>query len=213
MGWPRRVGGGSRRGRQPSHHGAFGRSPSSSASSPSLAKRALNLAPPSSACAHQLPKACPALIRHTRTTLPSMLATCAHADIPTCSGSKRACAAVGVAGSESDGAFRATFLRRRGTPAFRMLPHTTAPPHIPSAHTRARLHVLIICADMAGTRLAFAAEQLARARGDARGRGLRGAVQVRAEQARGGRGSWVVGDGTEAGPGRAGGDEGLQWRC
>ena len=52
---------------------------------------------------------------------------CAHTDIAPCSGSKRARAAVGVPGSESDVAVRATFLRRRATPAFRMLPHATTP--------------------------------------------------------------------------------------
>ena len=52
---------------------------------------------------------------------------CAHTDIAPCSGSKRARAAVGVPGSESDVAIRATFLRRRATPAFRMLPHATTP--------------------------------------------------------------------------------------
>ena len=109
--------GGSRRGRQHSNHGAFRRFSILLGILSSSGKPASNLARPSSACAHY-PKACPALIRHTRTTLPSMLGTCAHADAAPCSGSKRARAVVRVAGSESDGAIRATFLWRRGTPAF-----------------------------------------------------------------------------------------------
>ena len=43
--------------------------------------------------------------------------------------------------------------------AFRMLPHATTPPHIPSPYTRSRLHVLTTHADMAGTRLALAVVQ------------------------------------------------------
>ena len=103
-----------------------------------------------------------------RTTLPPCLWACACAHFDPLPGRIRARAAVGVPGSESDVATRATLLWRRAyTPTFRMLPHATTPPHIPSPYTRSRLHVLTTHADMAGTRLALSVAQARQARGDA----------------------------------------------
>ena len=167
--------GGSRRERQPSHHGAFGRLSILSGILSSSGAPASNPAPPLSHMRPQLPQS--SLLTTYLRSPPRPLLVCLcmcsvrpflwHDSSPY---EQRRC-------RERE--------RRRGTrrPPFRRarrvlcaaVAHAPSLPRILLPATLARVHTLTTCAHMTGTRLVLAASRPGHAQGVARGRGPRGA--------------------------------------
>ena len=167
--------GGSRRERQPSHHGAFGRLSILSGILSSSGAPASNPAPPLSHMRPQLPQS--SLLTTYLRSPPRPLLVC----LCMCS----VCPFLWQDSSPYEQRRCRERERRRGTrrPPFRRarrvlcaaVAHAPSLPRILLPATLARVHTLTTCAHMTGTRLVLAASRPGHAQGVARGRGPRGA--------------------------------------